>query len=1240
MSGVKVRLIVAGTAVLSVLVPYLQGQNDRSFTGKVVMENGSPPPKQVAVERVCGGRAPIRVSTTNNQGEFSWFETVAAWSAGECFLRASLAGYESDQLGMETLDKSNHLPDIVLRSENSVVPSGAGELRARAYKAMLAEKWSEAERQLRAILDQYPKSGPIWEELGFTLVNAKRPEDARPAFERAIELAPRYLKSYPPLIQLESDAGDWESAERAALAAVKADALESHPDFYLDLAEIRVHQHEDGAEAAARKAIALDKNNKWPHAEYVLGLILTEAEDYTSAIAHLRRYLLIDPRAPEAAAVRSRIKMLQAAAAAEAAEAAGILPADASLDRSPEGATEVAAPGGLQALAAMAHLKVTPAPADFFREYCRAIAAGTEPDALASDPGFVEGIETYLAAAVEMSRLAGNRAGRVTLSPEVSPGAKTPDILKLFGWKETPNGAGAVIELSESPADSLRQQIPAALGLDELEVAKSLASGSSFHFEVHSAQAPLLEARLWRALLGGLPPGGYAEMFVRNPRYAVAYSGLASMGPGAASALISAVGLRTLVTRYADLLRRYGEAFSVSDGRAAAPGGSPADAAWERLAGASPHDAKAFFRALLAKDQGKLADFYFVLSRADAARQRFFTHTPAAAEQFYKWYRDSDEWRSRLRPQYAPWRQTLFQELPLDSDGSVRYPGGRAVWTSASGADENLLTGLAALEALVPVARVERERKAPLDEASARLLAEHYPAWRSLFPYFEKLPGLGRTEFEAVAAFEKSVSARPREIRNTVLGEWHSLVKLIELGTAAGSLSAADGARDFRRACEALSAPDYSAQSLAALRDIAGEADNLEEGVSTSLLRLQGERRASFDRLKEIERTPPLAAASDDRTLAALTGQVYAALLDPDILLVSEDPLLTAKHAFLGDVAGAGVFTASSFQTFHQAGSSHFSGGFADFEDLAAKLARSTFPQSAPAAAALPDSTAPLAGPVEPSPGPTEAFFRVSARMVEIYATITDDRGRYVDELSRADFKLLDNGQPAEIGAFENHATGVSVALLLDTTGSMTKALPALKSSALRLIDDLRSVDTVAVYSFNESVSELQPITQKKDLAKHAVLRTRASGKTGLHDALVHVTRELSGRPGKKVVVVFTDGDDNVSTLTPDAVIRRAKTENVAVYTIAHGDALGNPELMAQLESVAKATGGLSFAINDPSGIRAVFDHITQDLLHGYLLAFQPAAADENHEWRSLQIVLRDGIPRKVRAREGYFSIE
>lgn len=1239
----KEWLTIVSAAALLALSPRLQAQSTYDLSGKVVLEDGSPPPKPAGIERICGGRNPVRVASTNKQGEVRWSESMFQEISGECVWRAVLAGFESDLIDIATIERSNRLPDIVLHPESSVVPAGAVPLQVRAHTAIQAKKWPEAEAHLRAILVQYPKSGPIWEELGYVLENEERPADARQAFEHAIELAPRFMPSYPHLIRLQTDAGEWEAAEKTALAGIKVDPQGTSPDLYLDLAQIRSQLKVEGAEAAARKAIALDVQHMSPRAEYVLGLILAEEEDYTSAIAHLRKYLDLYPAAPEAVAVRSRINSLKAAAAAQAAQTAGILPADAALDRSPEGTTEVAVPGGLQALAVMAHLQRTPAPADFFLDYCRAIAASVDPSTSGDDPGFAEGIETYLETAMQLSRMAENRAGRITLSPEAMPTAKTSTVLKLFGWKDTHLGASDYIELSPLSADSHRQLIPAALGLDEVEVSKSLASGASFHFEVHSAEASLLEARAWRSLAGGLPPGGFAELFVRNPRLAVAYTGLAAMGPGAASALISGVGLRVLVNKYSDLLRLYGEAFAVSADRAAAPGGPAADAAWERLAGAAPRDPKAFFSALIAKDQGKLAAFYFALAPADAAHQRFFTSTPAAADRFYKWYRDSDDFRSRFSPLYEAWRRTMFRELPLDQDGHVRFPGGRAAWTNAPGDAEDILVGVPALEALVPVANVERLRKAPLDEASARLLAGHYASWRPLFPYFEKLPALGRAEFEALAAFEKTALERPPALRNTLLGEWHSLVKLIELGTAAGALDAARAASDFRRVCEALSAPDFSAQSLAALREIAGGASDLDDAVPSVLLRLRGERRASFDRIKDMQRTPPLASlrgAPDDLTLAALTGQVYAALLDPNVLLVSEDPKLASRHAFLGDAPGPSVFRGSSLPTFHDAPTSHFAGGFATFEEVAARLARGKPMEAVTPAPSEPAvSTVALAAPA--AGAPTEAIFRITANLVEINATITTEGGRYLDNLERADFTVLDNGKPVPFGTFENRTAGVTVALVLDTTGSMWAALPALKSSAIRLIDDLRPVDTVAVYGFNQSVSELQPFTRNKDQAKRAVLRARASGVTGLHDALVRVIRDLSARPGKKVVVVFTDGADNVSALTPDAVIRRANTGNVAVYAIAHGDAKKDHDLTNQLDRLADATGGLSFAIADPTQIRAVFEHIARDLLHGYLLAFQPAAPNGGQEWHSLQIVLRDDDTRldtpKVRVRDGYF---
>jgi hypothetical protein len=168
----------------------------------------------------------------------------------------------------------------------------------------------------------------------------------------------------------------------------------------------------------------------------------------------------------------------------------------------------------------------------------------------------------------------------------------------------------------------------------------------------------------------------------------------------------------------------------------------------------------------------------------------------------------------------------------------VRFPGGVAAWSNVSG-------------------------------VSVKLLAKHYDTRRSIFPYFEKLPGLGRAEFEALAAFEEVVSGQPRDRQNIILGEWHSLVKLIELGSRAGSLNAETAAGAFRRA---LSSPDYSIQAMAVLRAMTGESSDVDEAMPSHLLRLGTERRMSFERVKQLQRVPRLTsvAGSSQQTVAAL----------------------------------------------------------------------------------------------------------------------------------------------------------------------------------------------------------------------------------------------------------------------------------------------------------------------------------------------------------------------------------
>ena len=267
---------------------------------------------------------------------------------------------------------------------------------------------------------------------------------------------------------------------------------------------------------------------------------------------------------------------------------------------------------------------------------------------------------------------------------------------------------------------------------------------------------------------------------------------------------------------------------------------------------------------------------------------------------------------------------------------------------------------------------------------------------------------------------------------------------------------------------------------------------------------------------------------------------------------------------------------------------------------------------------------------------PVEADFKTTGRLVEVYATVTDGRGRYVDNLARDGFSVMDQGSPQSITAFEPQSNEVSVVLLLDTTGSMLFALPALKNAALRLISELRPEDSVSVYNFSDSVTELQPFTTDKAAAKRAVLRTQAFGDTALYDALARVGQDLVGRAGKKVIVLFTDGKDNASTLNPDAAIQRAKANGVPIYTIAQGEAIGHRDLLDQLEGISKATGGEAFAIEKPSEIGRVFDKVSEDLTHGYLLSFQPPPA-ENSAYRPIQVVVSGPRGLKVRAREGYY---
>lgn len=1212
--------------------------------GRVVNEDGSPPGQPVTIEKVCVDKiAPQRVATTDGKGEFNIHIEVAdveVFSGSSCVLRASLKGYQSTTIEFADwrLFQDPNLAPMTLTRQTSDrtsdvfdqehVPQRAARAWMRAARSAGADHWPEAEHELRAVVEIAPRFAQGWQALALVLSNQHKIEEARQAAARVLDLNPKNLPARLLLARLQLEMKDWDAAQKSTADLIRLDTRHRYVEAYVQQAIARFQLHDpQGAEASIQEAIHLDTRHDFPRAEYVLGMILQARHDTDSALRHMKRYLELEPRAADAAEVRARIEHINdppaPAANPESAIAAEMEHVAAALQLAPS--SDAWVPGGLAALAKAAGIPSEPSSQNFFAEFCRALVRENSPGLATGIPHYRARLLEYFASVAQLGRL-GQRTGdtllvSIDLTNPAARGAAA-HILELIGWKLKP---GNLIEPGDEPADGLRQSIPALLGIDEVQMQRTLAQGKSFELRIPTADARLIGGEAWSRLVRELPayPGGIAEAFVRDPRLAKVYAGLAVMGAETAAAVVSSAGLQTLVERDADLLAKYPDAFALAGDHASVPGNPDA---WTKLAGVNPHTPAPFFHALLDRDSGSLAAFCTALAHADQSHQRYFTATPARAERFYAWYRDSEEARWSLLVDRPRWRTELLGQLPLDDAGHVRFPGGRDAWTTAPGPEDEALLKAPALDSLVRVARIEQRRGAPLDSVSARLLAANFSQWSTLFPYFENLRGLGAPEFQALDAFTRAVAAFPPDRKRAVLGEWDSLIDLIARAARTGSLDPDRGVRAFREACQSLILPDHAARSLAILNEIGG----------TGVLRFTPEQRARFQRVLALLRIPPPDAAQPQDAVAALSGSIYAASLDPDALLLNVDPRLLFKHQFAGNEGQ--LFPPARLVRSNTAPGSYLSGTFVNLDEIAHRMP--TAERNAPPRP-IADKTpaASLASAVNSDAVEEDRAapdFRTEGRLVEVYATVTDAHGRYVDDLTRDQFSILDGGQPRPLTGFESRSSELSVALLLDTTASMVEALPALKAAALRLIAELRPGDQVAVYSFNETVSRLVPFTADKDAAKRAVLHTEPFGETALYDALARVNHDLAARTGKKVMIVFTDGDDNASTLTAGAAIERVKAAGVPVYTIAEGAALINPDYLKLLAGISSSTGGISYAARNAAEIHTVFEKIAADLLHTYFFAFPPEGA-EGHAYHPIEVLVRGAKSYKVRAREGYY---
>lgn len=266
--------------------------------------------------------------------------------------------------------------------------------------------------------------------------------------------------------------------------------------------------------------------------------------------------------------------------------------------------------------------------------------------------------------------------------------------------------------------------------------------------------------------------------------------------------------------------------------------------------------------------------------------------------------------------------------------------------------------------------------------------------------------------------------------------------------------------------------------------------------------------------------------------------------------------------------------------------------------------------------------------------------FKTNVRLVEIYATVFDHSGRAVDGLTKDQFEIRDDGQAQPIRVFEATTDALSCALLLDTTGSMRDAIPVLRNAGRNLIDALRPGDAVGVYSFAEQLIPLQEMTTDRAAARHALVRLRAGGRTALFDAVSELALTMERNPGKKVIIVLTDGGDNASVLTRQSAAERARKAGIPIFAVAEGDALKDNAPANLLRRLAETTGGHMYKAPHSKDVEKIFLDISHDLQNAYLLAFPAPSEQSAAAWHELQVLVRGTEkPLRVRARTGY-SVE
>jgi Ca-activated chloride channel family protein len=276
---------------------------------------------------------------------------------------------------------------------------------------------------------------------------------------------------------------------------------------------------------------------------------------------------------------------------------------------------------------------------------------------------------------------------------------------------------------------------------------------------------------------------------------------------------------------------------------------------------------------------------------------------------------------------------------------------------------------------------------------------------------------------------------------------------------------------------------------------------------------------------------------------------------------------------------------------------------------------------------------------------PATAQIRVGTQTVPLYVTVTDGTRRLVPDLLQEDFEIFDNGKLQRITNFDNKAQPIHTVVMLDTSGSMTLAIDFVKQAAEEFIIRLMPEDKAKVGAFNDKLEVKPdagfPFTNNRDQLIRYLSDLDFGYPTRLYDAVEFAIQELKPVDTRKVVLVFTDGDDTASKIGVGDAVERARADEVMVYSIGMENEYlnGNQRVRTSpdrgLRRLSEETGGGFFLLKKRDELGSTFTRIALELHSQYVMGFSP----ENLDGKVHKLEVRVKRPgMTARARKSYIA--